>query len=1040
MGDAALRAEPAQHASEARQRSGTDTTAGELGRQPEREQTQSGSLSVRNLLLLQRAAGNAAVAELLSRSPSVQRDDAPSALADRPALDRKPDGAPSPFGEAAQEAPLNGQRQAGAAPPARPAPAPAPPLASPAVATGQPAMAPAPAIPAVTPVGDAGQTAPPAASTSAVGLASSLAPAPPAPPTSGSPSLLRFHQIATTRRTQLFTQSDARELLIRQAAATVKADLQTDHAAEATAVQAVFAVSISQITASQQTARTDITASRDAKVEDVRQAAETELVNLDKAVADKRTAMRDAGATRRQAASAFGEEEAKRATAECNQKAADAIAIGESKAAAYQSRDRGAEMGAEARKMAADAATQIHEAAAAIATTARKDAGSLGEKFTEQATEAAASLADGQPAARKKIEQERDQATQGLRQMADQALAQLDKAATDMTASLELQRAGVVKQAGASGDGAAAGLDALADRAVQSHQNQTLKMCADLDQFTAGIGPGTAADEDIDQAGDYMVSILDRFDSASQQFLGDSSKAFDAGASDAGSRVKAQLAPLVAPIQNIGVSFQAQSVKAAGDVARSMGDAATKSSNAMKATVGDVNTNLQKSIDDNAGKWDQQLTDGKAEISGKVNRGIEEQSRLVQGLPARMDERAQAIADATWLSRTLSFIGGVLWGFLKALAIAVVVILAIALVVLLVVLFVVYVLPEGLAIILAVAIFASVNAAAIAAVLEVLGFMVALVVVMGAIFLIYQAATRDDLNPEQRGELVGAAIFDVATLIFGEAIIGKLAEWLRIRVPAGAEVPPRVPGEIPVDPVPGAAAAPRIADPGAFGRAIGAELRGQRGSFYIVCDRVTAAKLSQADAVTAVEGATKEMGLDLSRVPMDDGSIAVASVRAGTDAPVVVVQPDGSTFYGSADLVVDPGNAARPLRLENVRPRGAAGPTAGGGTATATATREITTTPVQLQSKFKHAADFGVEGNYSPANGQAFESAIKAHVQSPGVRVIEGTYRGNPARIFLDPDTGLAVVTKPSGEFVSGWRLSAPQLEKVLASGSLGGG
>jgi len=40
----------------------------------------------------------------------------------------------------------------------------------------------------------------------------------------------------------------------------------------------------------------------------------------------------------------------------------------------------------------------------------------------------------------------------------------------------------------------------------------------------------------------------------------------------------------------------------------------------------------------------------------------------------------------------------------------------------------------------------------------------------------------------------------------------------------------------------------------------------------------------------------------------------------------------------------------------------------------------------------------------------------------------------------LDPQSGLNVVQKQSGEFLSGWKLSNSQLEHVLSTGKLGGG
>jgi len=51
--------------------------------------------------------------------------------------------------------------------------------------------------------------------------------------------------------------------------------------------------------------------------------------------------------------------------------------------------------------------------------------------------------------------------------------------------------------------------------------------------------------------------------------------------------------------------------------------------------------------------------------------------------------------------------------------------------------------------------------------------------------------------------------------------------------------------------------------------------------------------------------------------------------------------------------------------------------------------------------------------------------------------VIEGSYRGNPVTHFVDTKTGLNVIVNPAGNYVSGWRLGAEQLEGVLSSGRL---
>jgi hypothetical protein len=91
----------------------------------------------------------------------------------------------------------------------------------------------------------------------------------------------------------------------------------------------------------------------------------------------------------------------------------------------------------------------------------------------------------------------------------------------------------------------------------------------------------------------------------------------------------------------------------------------------------------------------------------------------------------------------------------------------------------------------------------------------------------------------------------------------------------------------------------------------------------------------------------------------------------------------------------------------------------------------------QLASKFKHAKDFGVVGNYSKANAAAFSRAIHQHINNPVVRAIEGTYHKAPVTHYLDPATGLNVIADRAGNFISGWKLNPAQLKNVLTHGGL---
>lgn len=98
---------------------------------------------------------------------------------------------------------------------------------------------------------------------------------------------------------------------------------------------------------------------------------------------------------------------------------------------------------------------------------------------------------------------------------------------------------------------------------------------------------------------------------------------------------------------------------------------------------------------------------------------------------------------------------------------------------------------------------------------------------------------------------------------------------------------------------------------------------------------------------------------------------------------------------------------------------------------------KITFNSTQLQKKFKHAMDFGITGNYSSANALKFQQAIERHIASPGAKIIQGTYRGNPVTHIYNPKTGINVMIEKTGEFISGWKLNSAQASNVLTRGSL---
>lgn len=92
----------------------------------------------------------------------------------------------------------------------------------------------------------------------------------------------------------------------------------------------------------------------------------------------------------------------------------------------------------------------------------------------------------------------------------------------------------------------------------------------------------------------------------------------------------------------------------------------------------------------------------------------------------------------------------------------------------------------------------------------------------------------------------------------------------------------------------------------------------------------------------------------------------------------------------------------------------------------------------QIEEKYsQHAEDFGVTDPRGRAGFGNFDRALKQFVDDPATMHIQGTFRGQPAILNYNPDSGLCVIQKPDGTFISGWKLSPEQTHNVLTRGSL---
>ncbi|MDR0299316.1 MAG: hypothetical protein LBI13_04460, partial [Streptococcaceae bacterium] len=90
----------------------------------------------------------------------------------------------------------------------------------------------------------------------------------------------------------------------------------------------------------------------------------------------------------------------------------------------------------------------------------------------------------------------------------------------------------------------------------------------------------------------------------------------------------------------------------------------------------------------------------------------------------------------------------------------------------------------------------------------------------------------------------------------------------------------------------------------------------------------------------------------------------------------------------------------------------------------------------KLQHEFKHADDFGIDGNWNKVNGQAFKEALQKQIENV-TKPIAGSYRGEQVTHYFDSITKTDVMVRPDGTLAGSWKLSQQQIENLLRNGNV---
>jgi hypothetical protein len=91
-------------------------------------------------------------------------------------------------------------------------------------------------------------------------------------------------------------------------------------------------------------------------------------------------------------------------------------------------------------------------------------------------------------------------------------------------------------------------------------------------------------------------------------------------------------------------------------------------------------------------------------------------------------------------------------------------------------------------------------------------------------------------------------------------------------------------------------------------------------------------------------------------------------------------------------------------------------------------------TTEKLQHEFKHAPDFGVNGNWNKTTEVTYQNAVQNHINN-STDVLKSTYRGQDVYVYVNKNTGLGAYTDLSGGYIGGWKFSLEQMNFHFTNG-----
>ena len=579
---------------------------------------------------------------------------------------------------------------------------------------------------------------------------------------------------AQAREQRLFTETEAQKQRFRIAADHEAIAVETAYNRAAQGVRDQAAATIAEINAALQS-----------ESDSVRASADAELLRLDGVVDGKKAALVRTGDGRALQATQLGTEQSGRVTNGTAERVRKVGALADEKIAKYRNGHNGSDIVAVVSEARAAVAGELLRTGSGAASAIQGKANELGEKFKQDAADAAQEFDKPRRDARAHIIDARDKALAAMRDAANGATGRLQQEADKLAGSLDAEGARQANEIRAKIPDAEAAYAEAAAAAQGQHAQFVGGMLSDIDALAEEMREAAWYRPVAEAAIADLASAVAAREAELDTLITDAGSTMGTSTADAETALSEQAREAGTAAEQALADFTTGAGRISAEVGLKMGEAGTAGYDAMKAVTDGISAELDKTVSEVDTKFQKTLSERGTDLSKEADEALRGLDDVVEAYHKDTTEKADDLAEDSWLGNLVNAVSGFvegifegawelvkgIWNAIKTPLFWIVVAVAVVVIAIAVVALVVF---GGMAVL-----------AAIGAVLAVVGKVLLVIgVIAGVIaagYYVYLMITKPHLSWRERGRLLGRAVFELALAFAGTGILARLKVLAQVR-------------------------------------------------------------------------------------------------------------------------------------------------------------------------------------------------------------------------------------------------------------------